>query len=105
MITREQAIPYLLSRLEDECGLAKTASIVDAILGAPVGAVAARLVAEEENKDQATREGLIIGALLGFLAGQQAVTSAVKEEPLPVQGHPLLMAALGGAGLSAVRHR
>jgi len=99
MIPQEQQIPYLLDRLREEVGVEKTASLVDAIVGAPVGAVAARLSAGERNKDEATRRGLIVGALLGWLAGQRAIDRSRRgEESSPLQS-PLIASAAGGAGV------
>ena len=105
MIVREQAIPHLLMQAYQEHGLEKTSSLVDAIIGAPVGALSARIAAKEENKDAATREGLIIGAILGFLAGQRAVTAAGRGEHTELYESPAAASALGGAALGALRHR
>lgn len=103
MIEKDAQIPYLLGRLHDEVGLEKTATIVDAIIGAPVGAVAARLSASEEKKDEATRRGLIVGALLGFLAGQKAIEDYRQGQQTPGYRTPIVASAAGGAaaGLSA----
>ena len=99
MIDQEHQIPYLLSRLQEEVGLEKTATLVDAIIGAPVGAIAARISATEEKKDEATRRGLIVGALLGWLAGQKSIEDAQRGEKTPGLRHPLVAAAAGGAGV------
>ena len=97
MIDKEAQIPYLLGRLRDEVGLEKTATIVDAIIGAPVGALAARLSASEEKKDEATRRGIIVGALLGFLAGQKSIEDYRRGERTPGYLHPIVASAAGGA--------
>jgi hypothetical protein len=101
MILADEHIPYLLDLCIEQHGLDKTASLVDAIVGAPVGSVSAYIAADEENKGKAARRGLVVGALLGFLAGQEAVHDAVEGKSTPMYKHPVAAAAAGGtaAGL------
>jgi hypothetical protein len=98
MIPVDLHIPVLLEEIREKHGLTKTASLVDAIIGAPVGALAARLAVGEQNKDTATKRGLVMGALLGFLAGQEAVRYSMEGVPLPPHKYPLIASAAGGAG-------
>lgn len=97
MIGPDQAIPYLLKVAVEKHGLAKTASLVDAIIGAPVGGAAAYIAAGEGNREHAAKRGLIVGALLGFISGQESVHAVIegRKSRLP---HPLAAAAAGGAG-------
>jgi hypothetical protein len=101
MIPADEHIPYLLDLCIEQHGLGKTASLVDAIIGAPVGGTAAYIAADEENKGKAARRGLVVGALLGFLAGQEAVHDSMEGKPTPKYKHPIAAAAAGGtaAGL------
>ena len=101
MIPADEHIPYLLDLCVEKHGLEKTSSIVDAIIGAPVGGTAAYIAADEENKDKAVKRGIIVGALLGFLSGQESVHSELQGKPTPLYKHPMAAAAAGGtaAGL------
>lgn len=97
MIGPDQAIPHLLKIAVERHGIEKTASLVDAIIGAPVGGAAAYIAADEENKGKAAKRGLIVGALLGFLAGQQHVQAALAGKK-PMVPSPVIASAAGGAG-------
>jgi hypothetical protein len=97
MVGPDEAIPHLLKIAVEKHGLEKTASLVDAIIGAPVGGAAAYIAADEGNKEGAAKRGLIMGALLGFITGQQHVHDALqgKKSRMP---HPIVVSAAGGAG-------
>jgi len=97
MIGPDQAIPHLLKIAVEKHGLEKTASLVDAIIGAPVGGAAAYIAADEGNRERAVKRGLIVGALLGFISGQESVHAAIegRSSRLP---HPMVASAAGGAG-------
>lgn len=97
MLGPNQAIPHLLKLAAERHGLEKTASLVDAIIGAPVGGTAAYIAADEGNKERAAKRGLIVGALLGFLTGQKHVQDAIQGRKSRIP-HPVVVSAAGGAG-------
>lgn len=97
MIGPDQAIPHLIKIAVERHGIEKVASLVDAIIGAPVGGAAAYIAADEENKSKAAKRGLIVGALLGFLAGQKQVQEAMRGQK-PTMPSPMMASAAGGAG-------
>ena len=66
-----------LARAEME----KDASLADAILRAPVAALAARIAAPEESKTKATAYGLLLGALMGWSAGQKSLSDHLEGKP------------------------
>lgn len=70
-----------LGRRMARAEMEKDASLADAILGAPLGAIAARIAAPEKDKNKATVNGLLLGALVGFLRGQQSVADALQGKP------------------------
>lgn len=98
-IRQADALGRRLAAVEME----KSASLADAILGAPVSAIAARIAAPEDSKQRATAYGLILGALMGWSAGQRSLArmNAPKDDrrgPIDlVSEHPLLSAAAAGA--------
>ena len=106
-IAEADLIGRRLARIEME----KTSSLADAILGAPVGAIAARIAAPEESKAKATAYGLVIGALMGWSAGQRSVYEYLHGKDPNSSGpkqflkdHPFLsIAAAGGAIGGAMR--
>lgn len=97
----------MLGRRIARAEMEKTGSLADAILGAPVAAIAARIAAPEESKTKATAYGLILGTLMGWSAGQRAYKKfhSADKDKKPETGalrileeHPLLaIAAAGGA--------
>jgi len=53
-------------------GKTKIASLTDAVLGAPIGSLAAALSTKKEDRAAAIRRGLLLGALVGFVQGQRS---------------------------------
>jgi len=96
-LSEADALGRALARSEME----KDASLADAILGAPVSAIAARIAAPEESKTKATAYGLIVGALMGWSAGQRSFRAQRNKEKSKgvmrvIEEHPILAAAAAG---------
>jgi hypothetical protein len=105
MLKQADSLGRRIARAEME----KEGSLADAILGAPIGAIAARIAAPEESKKKATINGLLLGALMGFAAGQRSVQDhqrKMRGEPAPSRRlpeiSPLVAAALAGAAVGGV---
>lgn len=91
-----------LGRRLASADLTKEASLADAILGAPLGALAARISAPADSKEQATKYGLLLGALMGFVAGQKALVDH-KEGKDPGMS-PAMLSILAGAAVGGKYH-
>ena len=85
--------------------LHKKASLADALLGAPLGWLAAYLAAGKEDRTEAARKGLILGALLGAYQGHKITKERIEEASqgiIPgeerVHMSPALVSLLAGLG-------
>jgi len=94
IIKEAEALGARLARAEME----KNASLADAILGASLSAIAARITAPSDSKDEAVIQGLALGALVGFVKGQESVANVISGAPekgnLPIS--PAVASILAG---------